>query len=122
MKGEARKQLSRKVALMILTAAAAFLASAAVLTFYDYPEWAGITALAIPYAVSAWFIMKTVRGDEMQERIQLEALASAYPASILMLITYGMWKREGFDGTEAFGLVAGLPYLIGLVIALRRYR
>jgi hypothetical protein len=65
--------------------------------------------------------------DEMHRRIQLEALAIAYPAAILLVFTLGVLERAGivvwgFQRLRDVWPLVALPYMIGLAIATRRYR
>ena len=65
--------------------------------------------------------------DEMHRRIQLEALAIAYPAAILLVFTLGVLERAGivvwgFQRLRDVWPLVALPYMIGLAMATRRYR
>lgn len=65
--------------------------------------------------------------DEMHRRIQLEALAIAYPTAILLVFTLGVLERAGivvwgFQRLRDVWPLVALPYMIGLAIATRRYR
>ena len=72
--------------------------------------------------------IRVLRGlDEMQRRIQLEALAIAYPTAILLVFTLGVLERAGivvwgFQRLRDVWPLVALPYVIGLAIATRRYR
>jgi len=65
--------------------------------------------------------------DEMHRRIQLEALAIAFPTAILLVFTLGVLERAGivvwgFQRLRDVWPLVALPYMIGLAIATRRYR
>lgn len=65
--------------------------------------------------------------DEMHRRIQLEALAIAYPTAILLVFTLGVLERAGivvwgFQRLRDVWPLVALPYMIGLAIATRQYR
>jgi len=65
--------------------------------------------------------------DEMQRRIQLEALAIAFPTAILLVFTLGVLERAGivvwgFQRLRDVWPLVALPYMLGLAIAMRRYR
>jgi hypothetical protein len=65
--------------------------------------------------------------DELQRRIQLEALAIAFPTAILAVFTLGVLERAGivvwgFQRLRDVWPLVVLPYLLGLAIAMRRYR
>jgi hypothetical protein len=71
-----------------------------------------------------------VRGmDELERRIQLEALAFAYPALLVLLMTLGLLELAGVAASPAdwsfrhlwqIGVVLVL-YAAGMAIASRRY-
>jgi hypothetical protein len=83
-----------------------------------------------PVPVFAWLIWSVVRGiralDELERRIQLEALAVAFPAALLIVFTAGLLHLAGFRGEHdwdpprLFPIVL-LPYWIGLALARKRY-
>lgn len=88
-----------------------------------------LVALA-PITSFAIFIIAEIRIvrrlDEMQRRIQLEALAIAYPSAILFVFAIGILKKAGLvdlqiDQPEVWAWIV-LPYFIGLVLARKRYR
>ena len=94
------------------------------------PRVAALVA-ALPVAAFAWFIttaVRLVRGlDELEQRIQLEALAVAYPSAILMVYAVGLLEAAGIvlpgfvNLRDQWPLVV-LPYFVGLWIVGRRYR
>jgi len=63
--------------------------------------------------------------DEMQRRIQLEALAVAYPVVMIGVITLFMVRKAGFhvnfDLADLFMVMAFL-YAVALFFSSRRYR
>lgn len=89
----------------------------------------GLTVLAV--LCFGWFIVEEVRLvralDELQRRIQLEALAIAYPLAILLIVTLGLLERVGVSlpvGNFSYRHI--WPFLIvfyflGLAIARSRY-
>lgn len=125
-----KNQLTPKMVIAVFAASAAFAVSFTALTRFDLPMRGRLAAVAVPIALAAWFIMVAVRDvrrlDEMQQRIQLEALATAYPVAVLVLFAFGLLKRAGFNvpeaGHPAVLLLTVLPYLIGYARAYRRYR
>ncbi len=74
-----------------------------------------------------WRFMLLMRhSDELQRRIQLEALAIAFPMTTAMLMTVGLLQTAGISPTGGWSLTemwvyAGLIYLIGRAIAQHRY-
>jgi hypothetical protein len=72
--------------------------------------------------------VRVIRGlDELQRRIQLETFAIAFPLALVLVFALGMLERAGVsiwgfrELRDVWPLVA-LPYVVGLTIALRRYR
>lgn len=64
--------------------------------------------------------------DEMERRIQVEALAFGFGLSLLLIATLALAQRAGFAKYEDFSYVHLLPmlfifYLGGLTFARRRY-
>jgi hypothetical protein len=64
--------------------------------------------------------------DEMERRVQLEAFASAFSWTILLIATLALAQRAGFAKYEDFSYGHLLPmlfmlYLGGLLLARRRY-
>lgn len=92
---------------------------------------AGALAVALlPVPFLAWLIHSIVRGvrsmDELERRIQLEALAFAFPVAILIVFTAGLLHLAGFRGEGDWDPPRLLPfvlmpYWIGIVLARRRY-
>lgn len=84
-----------------------------------------------PLAACAYFIVTEVRvirqSDELQQRIQLEALALAYPTAILLVYAVGLLERAGvvvpgFSGLRDVWPLTVVPYFVGIALAQRRYR
>jgi hypothetical protein len=64
------------------------------------------------------------RLDELQRRIQLDALAFAFAGSALLTFTYGLLENVGFPRLS-YGYVwsvMGVLWGIGTAVAKRRYR
>lgn len=88
----------------------------------------GIALTPIPvFAGFLWQIVKGVRSaDEFERRIHLEALAVAYPLAMLLLMTLALLQRAitlKFEDWSYAHVWIYLPifYLLGLVLARRRY-
>lgn len=70
---------------------------------------------------------RTVRGmDELERRIQLEALAFAFPVGLLVAFTAGLLELAGFPGKGNWDLprlwpMLLFPYWFGLLRSRRRY-
>jgi hypothetical protein len=84
----------------------------------------------LPAAGCVYFLFEEVRVmrrlDELQQRIQLEALAIGFPTVGVILITLGFLQHGGFmaERFDLRNLWGMLPfcYLFGLVIARKRYQ
>ena len=88
-----------------------------------------VALLPVPFFVATLTLV--VRGardlDELQRRIQLEALAIAFLVTIVFLMTIGLLQRAialPFEDWSYLHVWAYLPvfYFAGVAIASRRYR
>lgn len=74
---------------------------------------------------AAWAIMRKIwRMDEMQRRIQLDAIAIAFLCTALVTFGWGFAQEAGAPPLHAFiiwPVMAGF-WMIGCAIAWRRYR
>jgi hypothetical protein len=90
--------------------------------------------LAIAFApapVFAWFLWRFIRSvrdaDELEKRIQLEALAIAFPLGLLLLTTLGLVQRavelnfQDWSYNHVWPMFAFF-YMGGIVIARHRYQ
>ena len=89
------------------------------------------TIALLPLPAFIWFLWRYVRYirtlDELRHRIELEALAIAFPLAVAFLMTLGQVQlaRQGTGGvpvTSGFWSYLAGFYLLGRVIAERRYR
>ena len=88
-----------------------------------------LALLPVPFfAAFLWLLIAGVRrADELERRIQLEALAFAFPATVMLLMALGLLQLAtelnpndwSYRHVWAF---MPLLYLGGLVLARRRYR
>jgi hypothetical protein len=92
---------------------------------------AGIAATVAAVVCFGWFMIEEVSAlrclDELQRRIQLEALAIAFPALILLLVGLGSLQRFMALSPDDWSYRHVWPfsvlfYFIGLLIAKARYR
>ena len=84
----------------------------------------------IPTPFFALFLMSFIRGvrsaDELERRIQLEALAVAFPLGLLLLTTLGLAQRavtlrfEDWSYNHVWPMFA-LFYVFGVIVARKRY-
>lgn len=85
----------------------------------------------VPTPVFVWFLwsfVRSVRGaDELERRIQLEALAVAFPLSLALVTTLGLVQRAVELNFEDWSYNHVWPfftvfYLLGLALARKRYQ
>jgi hypothetical protein len=93
--------------------------------------WLRVAVALFPVPFFALFLVLFIRGirglDELQRRIQLEALAVAFPLAVLLLMTLGLLQRAielPFEDWSYAHVWVYLPlfYFFGICIAARRYR
>jgi hypothetical protein len=83
---------------------------------------------AIPFAVFLWLFVRNIgRLDEMQRRIQMEAMAFAFPLAVFLLMVLGLLQLAvplPADDLSYRHVWAFLPlfYFAGLALAWRRYK
>ncbi|MFY7864655.1 hypothetical protein [Roseateles sp.] len=89
--------------------------------------WRDLLALSpmLPGALVVWAILRQLsRLDELQRRVQLEALAMAFAGTAFISFSYGFLEGLGYPRLSMFviwPLMAGL-WMLGLVLASRRYK
>ncbi len=92
---------------------------------------ARVTVALVPVAAFAWFALNWIRAiralDELERRVQLEALAFAFPTFMLLLMLLGMLQLVTVldSGNWSYRHVwAFMPvlYFVGLFLARRRYQ
>jgi drug/metabolite transporter (DMT)-like permease len=93
------------------------------------PEGAARIAIAlspmIGAAAAAWVILRALwRMDEMQRRIQLDAIALSFLGTALLTFGWGFAESAGLPQLRAFAVwpIMGTLWGLGLVVAQRRYR
>ena len=89
--------------------------------------WRDVVALSPMLAAlaMAWVILRELRRmDELQMRIQLEALGFSFAGTAILTFSYGFLEGLGYPRLSMFTvwpILAGL-WLVGLVLARRRYQ
>jgi hypothetical protein len=92
--------------------------------------WMRVIAALLPAPFFVWYLVTWSKGaaamDELQRRIELEALGFAFPATVVYLMTIGLLDLAITLPPEDFSLhhtwlVMPLLYYIGLIRAKRRY-
>ena len=94
------------------------------------PTWLRVVAALAPTPVAGAALLAIIRGarelDELEQRIQLEALAFAFVAAVLLLMTLGLLElaislnRDDWSYRHVWAMLPTL-YFLGLVMARRRY-
>lgn len=90
-----------------------------------------VTIVLIPVIPAAlflyFFITETRQADELQRRIQLEALGFAYPLALLLLMTLGLLQLvidlnpADWSYRHVWQFIV-VFYLVGMALATRRYQ
>lgn len=79
----------------------------------------------LPGLLLCWAVVRQLRRlDELQLRIQFEALGFAFAASALLTFSYGFLEIAGLPKLSLFVVwpLMAVMWLLGLLIAARRYR
>jgi hypothetical protein len=90
----------------------------------------GLAVAVLPAAGCAYLLFEEVRYmrrlDELQKQIQLEALAIGFPGAMVLLVLIGFLHYGGFLAAKMdlrnLWLLAPFCYLVGLLIARKRYQ
>jgi len=94
------------------------------------PAWERVVISLVPLPFFAWFLRRFMQymraSDELQRRIELEALAVAFPLAIALLMTLGLLLSakivSSTDWTYTdLWIYFAFFYVFGRVIAQRRY-
>jgi hypothetical protein len=97
----------------------------------DMAPWLRVAIALVPVPVTAALLLALVRNirrmDELQARIQLEALAVAYPLAMLLLVTLGLLQLATDLSPDDWSYRHVWPFLVmfyaaGLALAHRRYQ
>jgi hypothetical protein len=109
----------------------AYIVARGVLEQTTLDRWIRLVAALAPIPFAAVALALLVRGarelDELERRIQLEALATAFLLAVLFLMTLGLLQRVvtlKFEDWSYLHVWAMLPllYALGLAFARRRYQ
>jgi hypothetical protein len=76
-------------------------------------------------ALAVWAIVRGIRRlDELQRRIQFEALSFAFAGTAFLTFGWGFLENAGQPRFPTFGVwpLMAVLWIIGLAIARRRYR
>ena len=108
----------------------AWIGARVVLESESVPPWARVVAAIAPTPLGAAALLAILRGarelDELERRIQLEALATAFVLAVLLIMTLGLMElavtlnRDDWSYRHVWAMLPML-YFAGLVFARRRY-
>lgn len=79
----------------------------------------------LPCLLVAWVIMRHIRRlDEMQRRMQFEALAFGFAMTALLTFAYGFLENKGLPRLSMHVVWPAMSvfWVLGYVMACRRYR
>lgn len=89
-----------------------------------------VAAALLPVPLAGLALLAILRGarqlDELEQRIQLEALAFAFVIAVLLLMTLGLMElaieldRDNWSYRHVWAMLP-LTYFVGLALARRRY-
>jgi hypothetical protein len=79
-----------------------------------------VAAVAVP-----WIVLREMRRmDELQMRIQFEALGFAFAGTAILTFSYGFLEGLGYPKLSMFMVwpILAVLWVVGLVLARRRYQ
>jgi peptidoglycan/LPS O-acetylase OafA/YrhL len=90
-------------------------------------DWRWIVALLpVPpmFLVALAVLRQLRRDDELQRKIQFEALAIAFAGTALITFSYGFLENVGFPKLPTFAIwpMMGALWIVGLRVVRRHYR
>ena len=116
--------------LALYTWGALYFGARALVDVTDVPTARVLISLA-PLPAFLWFLRDFIRGlrglDELERRIQLEALAVAFPLTMVLMMTLGLVQvavplsLDDWSYRHLWPLMF-VFYLVGLTLARRRYQ
>lgn len=123
----ANKRYALELGGSMLVYAAVLVGAILLINAHPLAWWRFLAAIlpVVPVSYGITAIMRRIRVmDELQQRIQLEALAFSFMVTAVLTMTYGFLQVVGFPSlnwTWVFPLMVGL-WGIGQWVAGRRYR
>ena len=94
------------------------------------PTWMRVVAALAPTPIAAAALLAIIRGarelDELERKIQVEALAFAFVLAVLLLMTLGLMElavalnRDDWSYRHVWAMLPTF-YFVGLIVARRRY-
>lgn len=114
------------VLLSVVTFIAAYFGARLLMELESLPRALHFVAAFLPAPAFLFFLWSMARAvkqmDELQRRIQLEALCLAWPLAVAMVMTISLLQKAGFLGWEPMWVYLPMTYFLGLAIAIRRYQ
>lgn len=109
----------------------AYLVARIVLKQEELGELVRVLAALLPVLPFTWMLLEFIKGiqgmDELEKRIQLEALVVAFPLTLILLMTLGLLEiaitlpAEDLRYRHVWAMLP-LFYFLGLAFAKRRYQ
>ena len=122
------KQSVKELTATLVVYGAMLVGSIELFTHVDFPRpWRDLIALGpmIPAAAAAWVVLRELRRmDELQRRIQLEALGFSFAGTAILTFSYGFLEGLGYPKLSMFAVwpILAVLWAVGLVLARRRYQ
>jgi len=107
----------------------AWLVSTIALGYLDPSGPLRVAVALVPLPFFGWFVWRFLqlirKSDELERRIQLEALAIAFPLSIATVMVFGLLEGAGLQPVSGWplkgmGIYFVIFYLVGRNVARRR--
>ena len=123
-----RKQYTKELTVALVAYVVVLAGSISLLTHVEVAHpWRDLLALSpmIPAAAIAWVVLRDLRRmDELQRRIQLEALGFSFAGTAILTFSYGFLEGLGYPRLSMFTVwpILALLWIVGLVLARRRYQ
>jgi hypothetical protein len=122
------RQYVKELAATLVVYGAMLVGSIELLTRVDVARpWRDLIALSpmVPAAAMAWIVLRELRRmDELQRRIQLEALGFSFAGTAILTFSYGFLEGLGYPRLSMFTVwpILAVLWAVGLAVARRRYQ
>jgi hypothetical protein len=122
------KQYVKELVTTLVVYGAMLVGSIGLLTHVDVARaWRDLIALCpmLPAAAMAWIVLRELRRmDELQRRIQLEALGFSFAGTAILTFSYGFLEGLDYPRLSMFIVwpILAVLWIVGLVFARRRYQ
>ena len=122
------KQYVKELTTTLAVYGATLVGSIEVLKHVDVARpWRDLIALSpmVAAAATAWIVLRELRRmDELQRRIQLEALGFSFAGTAILTFSYGFLEGLGYPRLSMFTVwpILAVLWVVGLALARRRYR